>query len=593
MSDHQLSYFEQELRFIREEAVQFSERYPGSARALGISKDGIDDVQIAHLVESVAFLNGRLQQRLDNTFPELAESLIRLLFPHYLRPTPSFSILDFVIAEDINAVHEIPVGTEFDVIDEDKGRAIFRTTETVELLPLNIDHVNVTFAPFKGRALTDIENAKAMIQIDISTFDQGVKLSDLPIERLKVQLKGDASFLLRLYDLLFQGTLQVCIEVDDEYIELGKHAMQPAGFDFAESVLPYQSTSFGGFKLLTEFFMFSERFYGFRLELGTTLKKVVGNKFTVKIFVDELGMDLARSLSDQHFSLFTVPIINLSQVVSEPIEVDFFKKEYPIVLDARGEDSLELFSVDQVLDVSGAEPINIPPIYGEKFHGANTGLRWQLQQSMHDRGVLESHIRVADLSHSHVGDNIQTWLVRATASNSIHAGSLGVTSTIECRESLTIPAEIRMLRRPTMPVRTKDRDKSTWTLLRHLHFNYQSVMGSDDPVSTLKTMFELYNFNQSSLNQLYIDALVGLEQEKVVAPIYVSGKACFAYGTKIIVTFDPINVSGSLSLFGHLLDHFFAFFAGFNSFTQTDIRLEGKEEVHMSFPRRSGCKSLL
>ncbi|MPY26918.1 type VI secretion system baseplate subunit TssF [Shewanella psychropiezotolerans] len=592
MSDDVLSYFEQELRFIREEAVQFSERYPGSARALGISKDGIDDVQIAHLVESVAFLNGRLQKRLDDTFPELAESLIRLLFPHYLRPTPSFSMLDFVITEDINAVHEIPIGTEFEITD-DKVSAVFRTTEMVELLPLKIDQVSVSFAPFKGGKQSGVEHAKALIEISISTFDENMDLSSLSLERLKVQLKGDGSFLLRLYDLLFQGVLQISIEANGECIELGRDAMQPTGFKFAESVLPYQSNSFGGFKLLTEFFMFSERFYGFQLEFGSAFKQVVGNQFKVQIFVDDLGVDLARSLSEQHFSLFTVPIINLSQVVSEPIEVDFFKKQYPIVLDARGGDSLELFSVDQVLDVSGAEAIDIPHIYGEKFNDSQTGLRWQLQQSIHTRGVLDSYIRVADLSHNHIGSELLTWVVRATASNGIHAGSLGVTSTIECRESLTIPAEIRMLRRPTMPVRSKETNKSVWALLRHLHFNYHSVMGSDDPVSTLKTMFELYNFNQSSLNQLYIDALVGLKQEKVVAPIYVSGKACFAYGTKIIVTLDSASVSAGLCLFSHLLDHFFAFFAGFNSFTQVDIRLEGGEEVYRSFPRRSGCKSLL
>lgn len=593
MSDTFLSYFEQELRFIREEASQFAERHPGAARSLGISKDSIDDPQVARLIESVALLNGKLQHRLDESFPELTESLISLLFPHYLRPIPSYSMLDFEMNDDANAVHQIPAGTEFEVRDEQGESAAFRTTENVDLLPLQIEQVSVAFAPFEQAKPRGAENAKALIELSISAMDEGIELSELPIDMLKLHLKGETHFALRLYDLLSQGVSQICLCANGECTELGRQAMQPIGFDVEETILPYQAASFGGFKLLTEFFMFSERFNGFRFELGQVLKRVTGHQFKLQIFVDELSVDLARSLSAQHFSLFTTPLVNLHQMVSDPVEIDFFKKQYPIVLDANQGSDLELFAVDQVLDVTDAEPIEIPQIYGEKYRGANSGLRWQLMQTMHERGVLDSGLKVADLSHISADSQPRTWVVNATVTNGIKASHLPVTSEVECRESLTIPATMQLLRRPSLPVRSKDSNKNVWALLCHLHFNYHAILGTDDPKSTLKNVFDLYNHSQSSQNHVYIESIVGIDQEQVVAPIRVSGKTCFAYGTKITVTLDPTNVNGGIALFSHLLDHFFAYFAGFNSFTQVDIRLEGQDGLYMAFPRRTGCKNLL
>lgn len=593
MSDTLLSYFEQELRFIRDEASQFAARHPGAANSLGINKDGIDDPQVTRLVESVALLNGKLQQRLDESFPELTESLIRLLFPHYLRPLPSYSLLDFVVNEDASATHHVPLGTEFELRDEQGESAVFRTTEEVALYPLKIEKVNVAFAPFEFAKPRGAEHAKALVELTIAAVDPGIELADLAIESLKLHLKGESNFALRLYDLLSQGTVQVCVAAGDKSTELGREAMQPVGFEVDDTILPYQAASFGGFKLLTEFFMFSERFNGFRFDLSQHLKRVSGHQFKLQLFIDELSVDLARSLSEEHFSLFTTPIVNLHQAVSDPVEIDFFKKHYPIVLDASQDHHLELFSVDEVVDVTHATPVTIAQVYGEKFSLSDSGLRWQLVQTLHESGALESSLKVADLEHISGESEARTWLVNGTVSDGLKAGYLPVTSQVECRESLTIPAKMELLRRPSLPVRSKDAHKNVWSLLCHLHFNYHAILGTDDPKATLKNVFELYNHNQSSQNHVYIESLVAIEQEQVVAPIRVSGKTCFAYGTKISVTLDGSNINGGVTLFSHLLDRFFAYFAGFNSFTQVEIKLEGQDGLFMTFPRRAGCKNLL
>ncbi len=398
---------------------------------------------------------------------------------------------------------------------------------------------------------------------------------------------------MRLYDVLAHGRCQVCIQNNGKSYSLGKSALQPIGFDVNDTILPYQAASFGGFKLLTEFFMFPERFQGFKLGLGNIMQHAIGSEFRIQIFLNEMSVVQARSIQAQNFSLFCTPLVNLQTKVSEPLQIDFTQKQYPIYLDASQGNDLEVFSVDEVLDVTEGEPFKVCQIYGDKYNSTETALRWQLVQDTHERGVLRSGLKVADIGHVSATTSSRVWSVTTTATDGIRAGSLPVNSQVTCRESLTIPAAMNLIRRPTLPVRSRDANKNVWALLCHLHFNYHAILGTDDPTATLKNVFDLYNHNQAVQNHIYIESLQNIEQEQVVAPIRVSGKTCFAYGTKISVTLDASNVNGGVSLFGHLLDHFFAYFAGFNSFTQVDIYLEGQDGVYLSFPRRTGCKSLL
>ena len=85
-------YYQQELQNLRELAVEFSKTHPVAAPMLSGPKP---DPEVERLLEGVAFLNGLLQQKLDDEFPELVHSLMDVIFPHYMRPIPSISIVNF------------------------------------------------------------------------------------------------------------------------------------------------------------------------------------------------------------------------------------------------------------------------------------------------------------------------------------------------------------------------------------------------------------------------------------------------------------------------------------------------------------------
>jgi type VI secretion system protein ImpG len=74
------TYYQEELAFLREMGREFAAAHPAVAYMLE-SKGADPDVE--RLLEGVAFLTGRVRQKLDDEIPELFQSMMSLLWPHY------------------------------------------------------------------------------------------------------------------------------------------------------------------------------------------------------------------------------------------------------------------------------------------------------------------------------------------------------------------------------------------------------------------------------------------------------------------------------------------------------------------------------
>ena len=88
-------YYDQELRYLNEAGQEFARAFPQRARFLEITQRDDRDPYVERLFEGFAFLTGRVRQKLDDELPELTQSLLGLLWPHFLRPVPPLSILEF------------------------------------------------------------------------------------------------------------------------------------------------------------------------------------------------------------------------------------------------------------------------------------------------------------------------------------------------------------------------------------------------------------------------------------------------------------------------------------------------------------------
>src|SRR5271170_8292304 len=114
MRDDLLLYYERELDYLRKTAVQFAEKNPKVASRLVLEPTKCEDPHVERLLEAFAFLAARVHLKIDDEFPEITEALLSILYPHYIRPLPSMSIVEMHLdAEQGGAAapQKVPRGT--------------------------------------------------------------------------------------------------------------------------------------------------------------------------------------------------------------------------------------------------------------------------------------------------------------------------------------------------------------------------------------------------------------------------------------------------------------------------------------------------
>src|SRR4051794_22566916 len=93
--DDLLRYYMNELASLRSGAAEFAQSYPKVAGRLELSHGESADPHVERLIESFAYLTGRLQQRLAQEFPQISTSLLEVLYPDLVRPIPPLSVAQF------------------------------------------------------------------------------------------------------------------------------------------------------------------------------------------------------------------------------------------------------------------------------------------------------------------------------------------------------------------------------------------------------------------------------------------------------------------------------------------------------------------
>ena len=92
MDPRLLHYYNLELQHLREMGGEFAQQFPKIAARLGMSGLEVADPYVERLLEGVGFMAARVQLKLDAEFPRFTQSLLEIIYPHYLAPTPSMLV---------------------------------------------------------------------------------------------------------------------------------------------------------------------------------------------------------------------------------------------------------------------------------------------------------------------------------------------------------------------------------------------------------------------------------------------------------------------------------------------------------------------
>lgn len=599
-----LTYYERELSFVRRLGAEFAAKYPKIASRLLLEAEKCEDPHVERLIQAFAFLTARIRLKLDDEFPEITEALLNVLYPHYLAPLPSMSIVQFVLDPDqgnLTSGHRIPQGARLYSQAVNGSPCRFRTCYPVTLWPLEVAKAQFE-APDK---ISRAPKAAAALRLEIRCLG-GATFSELALDSLRFFLQGENQLVYALYELLFNNVCQVQFrsltrQQDVAPIILPPRCLRAVGFDPDEGLLPYTPRSFLGYRLLQEYFAFPEKFLFFDVyELDRATRAKFRDGVEIWIFLDKPPR-LEQPVGADTFRLGCAPIVNLFEQIAEPIRLTHAETEYRVIPDVGRQSMTEVYSVNSVVSTSPyvSETVVFEPFYSFK-HAVDREHQQAFWYAIRrpslkkgDAGT-EVYLALVDLNFRPTLPPLETLTVHVTCTNRDLPGKLpfgGDRGDFELEGAAPL-ARIRCLKKPTETARPPLRRGAQWRLISHLSLNYLSLSeGGREP---LQEILKLYDFSDSNVIQQQIAGITNVTSKRTVGRPASMPWNGFCRGIEVSIEFDEEKYIGSgVFLFAAVLEKFLGLYASLNSFTQLRALTKQREEPLKQWPPRAGEQILL
>ena len=311
--------YENELNYIRRMALEFARDRPKIADRLYLDRETgeSEDPHVERMIEAFAFLTARIRLKLEDDFPEITDALLGTLYPHYLAPVPSMSIVQFDLDPaqgQLTTGFTIPRHSRLYSREVGGVPCRFRTCYDVTLWPLELISARYHTAPFGKIVKPPARSADCPAVLRLEFRCRGsVPLAQLQLDRLRLFLSGDDLTVRTLYELIFNHVTNVLCrasETPDDPAAVVQDAgcLQPVGFGRDEGLLPYSHRSFLGYRLLTEYFTFPSKFQ-FVDVCG--LEKITSDRYRdrleICLFLDRNVPELETRTQDRDVSAGLLP----------------------------------------------------------------------------------------------------------------------------------------------------------------------------------------------------------------------------------------------------------------------------------------------
>jgi type VI secretion system protein ImpG len=613
MRDELLLYYENELNYLRQLGAEFGLKYPRIAGRLVLEPDKCDDPHVERLLEAFAFLAARVHLKIDDEFPEITEALLSILYPHYIRPLPSMSIVEMHLDADQGGVatpQKIPRGAVLNSRPVAGVPCQFRTCFDTTVLPLKIAAGEWTSPDRLSPAVKSLD-AVAAIRIEFRA-PQDVSLPGLGIDNLRLHIAGEANVSHTLYELLCANTVQVLVRDPTPNskvrpVVLRGDSLRPAGFSEAESMLPYPRRSFPGYRLLQEYFTFPDKFFFLDVAgLGEALSTGYKNRFELVFLLSQFEQTdrrqaLELGVNAKTFRINTTPIVNLFMQTCEPILLDQRRYEYPVVPDVRRPQATEVFSIDEVVSINpqSNEVQRFEPFYSfrhatQRDKKQTFWLAHRRQSSKTGDEGTEVSVSLVDLSARLIRPDIDTLTLRTTCTNRDLPSRLTFANEagdFEIEGGAAIK-RIVALRKPTASIRPPSGKAALWRLISHLSLNYLSLV--EEGREAFQEILKLYNFTGSAYSEKQIDGVVNLTSARHFARLISENGITFARGTRVHLELDEeMFTGGGVFLFASVIERFLGEYVSINSFSQLVVRTKQRKEALKEWPPRAGQTILM
>lgn len=611
MRDELLAYYERELTFLRQLGAEFAEKYPKVANRLVLEPERCEDPHVERLLEGFAFLAARVHLRIDDDFPEISESLLSIVYPHYIRPIPSMTIAEFHLDPKEG---KMTTGLKVDAGSTLYSRPVggvpckFRTSHDLTMWPLAISEAQFR-PPDQLRPEIHAPDAVAVCRLKLTCLPD-VQFKAMPLSSLQFYLHGEGALTHTLYELLFNSCTRIIIRDPRPHsgirpVHLPASALHPIGFKEEDALLPTPRRSFAGYRLLQEYFTLPERFLFVEL---TGLEPLIAFESEVEILFligaferNDRYQPLELGVNAKTFRLNCSPIVNLFPQTAEPVLLDQTRYEYPVIPDLRRRGTMEVYSIDRVFSSNPdtREITDYEPFYSLRHLRTNDDVKTFWHATRHiatKKGDSGSDVMISllDLSGRHTRPNAEALTVKCICTNRDLPSQLPFgdeRGDFELEGSSMIQ-RITSLRKPTPSLRPAADRSLLWRKISLFSLNYLSLV--EDGREALQELLRLYNYSGSSYLERQIDGIRSVTSRRHFARVVSELNVSFVRGTRVEMEIDEDQfVGGGVFLFASILEYFLGLYVSMNSFSQLVVRTPQRKEALREWQPRAGRKILL
>ncbi len=582
-------YYLDELVSLRELGLEYSRSNPSLAPFFDTPRR---DPDVERILEGVAFLCGRLRQKLDDELPEITHALFSLLWPNYLRTIPSCSIVRYRPAGNLTWAVTVPRGTTVESREMEGTKCRFRTVYETQILPIRID--DQTIFEHDGQIILALRFGIV-----------GSTLENIPLSRLRLFFTGEAAIAYSLYFTMMQGIREIRFLLRAEkggyetVHSLAPDMMRPVGFREDEGLYPYPANTFPGYRIIQEYFCFNEKFLFTELSgldacVAAGGQAVSGASEFVLHFVLKEFPEQYESWRKDNIQLFCTPVVNLFSMDSTPLTVDHRQPEYRIVPDPRLPDLYAVYSVERVRSWGWDGKLRREYRPFESFeHGSGPNAdaayyRLRLKPSL-DGESTETYISIIHSQASPAARAEEILSLELECTNRLLPVRLSVgdinTHVDDTPDTVTL-GNITPVTPPYTPPLEGD---LLWRLISNMSLNYLPL----NDVHAMRALLASYDFralhdrHRARVLDKTLGGMKGIVSEETDR-IY-QGLPLRGAVTRLTLDRGGFSSEGEMYLFASVINEFLALYATVNSFHQLVVvdSLRGEE---YQWPARLGRK---
>lgn len=587
-------YFREELSFLKTEGQHYSELKPHLSAFL----DGKHaDPDVERLLEGFAFLTSRLREKLDDDFPELTHSMINMLWPNYLRPFPSTTIVEFTPLDNILArKKELEAGIKVaGYADESGVLCQFKTCRALEIYPIERTKV------FAEQSLD-----QSIIRLQFKTHGE-ISLDSFITNSLTFFI-GESGYVSEmLYFWMHHFLSRIDISIGDQVLNIPLESLQSEGFSEEEGILPYPKNVYQGYRVLHEYLVYPDAFLFFKLlNLEHYFKHCSESQFTLNFYFNKaLPSDI--TISDKNFRLYCTPAINLFEHDAEPINLDGLRSEYRVISSSQTPLHYEIFSIQNVRGWGPADNKKTSGPSNERVYYPFESFQHEQARALHQKALYyRTRVRENTIDNAldhfisfsrsdelqHIGTN-ETISIELLCSNRFVPLELGKGDINICSDQEPSFVSVRNITEPSVPLHPAVDDSLLWSLISNLSLNYVSLLSKE----SLKTIIKAYDFR--GLNDRQAQKITEKKIDEGVISIDTSpvdrvyrGLPVRGIHSTLVLNGDAFSSEGNLFLFAKVLSCFFALYASINSFHELTVINTNNNERY-EFKAQLGSQPLI